>query len=70
MEARVTTAKAVVVLLVCVGLWVARPFAAQDRAALSGTVTDAQGGVLPGVTVTVAGPLPPEVKVVTDAFPR
>ena len=48
MGARVTTAKAVVVLLVCVGLWVARPFAAQDGAALSGTVTDRQGGVLPG----------------------
>jgi Ca-activated chloride channel family protein len=53
MSARVTTAKAVVVLLVCVGLWVATPFAGQDAAALSGTVTDAQGAVLPGVTVTV-----------------
>ena len=66
MGARVTTAKAVVVLLVCVGLWVARPFAAQDRAVLSGTVTDAQGGVLPGATVTVSGPRPPDVTVVTD----
>jgi hypothetical protein len=55
MGARVTTAKAVVVLLVCVGLWVARPFAAQDGAALAGTVTDAQGAVLPGATVTVSG---------------
>jgi len=62
----VTTAKAAVVLLVCVGLWVARPFAAQDSAALWGTVTDGQGGVLPGATVTVSGPRPPEVKVVTD----
>ena len=66
MGSRVTTARAVVVLLVCVGLWVARPFAAQDSAALSGTVTDAQGGVLPGATVTVTGPRPPEVKAVTD----
>ena len=39
MGARVTTAKAVGYYLVCVGLWVARPFAAQDAAALSGTVT-------------------------------
>ena len=66
MGSRVTTAKAVVVLLVCVGLWVARPFAAQTGAALSGTVTDAQGAVLPGVTVTVSGLRPPDVKVVTD----
>jgi Ca-activated chloride channel family protein len=66
MGARVTTAKAAVVLLVCVGLWVARPFAAQDSAALSGTVTDGQGGVLPGATVTVSGRRSPEVKVVTD----
>ena len=66
MGARVTTAKAVVVLLVCVGLWVARPFAAQDGAALSGTVTDAQGGVLPGATVTVTGPRPPERTAVTN----
>jgi len=66
MGARVTTAKAAVVLLVCVGLGVARPFAAQDSAALSGTVTDGQGGVLPGATVTVSGQRSPEVKVVTD----
>ena len=56
MGSRVTTAKAVVVLLVCIGLWVARPFAAQDSAALSGMVTDGQGGVLPGATVTASGP--------------
>ena len=66
MGARVTTAKAAVVLLVCVGLGVARPFAAQDSAALAGTVTDGQGGVLPGATVTVSGQRSPEVKVVTD----
>jgi Ca-activated chloride channel family protein len=66
MGSRVTTAKAVVVLLVCAGLWVARPFAAQDSAALSGTVTDAQGGVLPGATVTVSGPRRAEAKAVTD----
>jgi Ca-activated chloride channel family protein len=67
MGARVTTAKAVVVLLVCVGLWVARPFAAQDSAALSGTVTDAQGAALPGATVTVSGPRPPDVTTTSDA---
>ena len=67
MGARVTTAKAVVVLLVCVGLWVARPFAAQDGAALAGTVTDAQGAVLPGATVTVSGLRDPDVKTTTDA---
>ena len=66
MGARVTTANAVVVLLVCVGLWSARPFAAQDSAALSGTVTDSQGGVLPGATVTVKGPRPPELAAVTN----
>ncbi|MEO5823030.1 MAG: von Willebrand factor type A domain-containing protein [Vicinamibacteraceae bacterium] len=66
MGARLTTAKAAVVLLVCVGLWVARPFAAQDRAALSGTVTDPSGAALPGATVTVKGPRPPDVTVVTN----
>jgi Ca-activated chloride channel homolog len=66
MGARVTTAKAVVVLLVCVGLWSARPFAAQDSAALSGTVTDSQGGVLPGATVTAKGDRAAESKAVTN----
>jgi len=55
MGARVTTAKAVVVLLVCVGLWVPRPFAAQDAAALTGVVTDSTGAALPGVSITVTG---------------
>jgi hypothetical protein len=66
MGARVTTAKAAAVLLVCAGLWVARPFAAQDGAALSGTVVDLQGAALPGATVTVKGPRPPDVSVVTN----
>jgi Ca-activated chloride channel homolog len=66
MGARVTTAKAVVVQLVCVGLAVARPFAAQESAALSGTVTDSQGAVLPGVTVTVKGDWAAESKAVTN----
>jgi Ca-activated chloride channel family protein len=66
MGARVTTAKAVVGLLVCVGLAAARPFAAQESAAVSGTVADAQGAVLPGATVTIAGLRPPDRTAVTD----
>ena len=53
MGARVTTARAVVGLLVCVGLLAETPRGAQDAAALSGTVADPSGAVLPGVTVTV-----------------
>jgi Ca-activated chloride channel homolog len=66
MGARVTTAKAVVVLLVCVGLWVARPFAAQDAAALTGVVTDSTGAALPGVSITVTGDRGPAAKAVTN----
>src|SRR5688572_26739651 len=42
-----------------------RPFAAQESGALSGTVVDLAGGVLPGVTVTVSGPQPPARTAVT-----
>ena len=66
MGARVTTAKAVVVLLVCVGLWVARPFAAQDAAALTGVVTDSTGAALPGVSITVTGDRGPAATAVTN----
>jgi len=64
---RVSMAQAVVGVLLFAGLCTApRPFAAQDAAALSGVVTDAAGGVLPGATVTVSGPRGPEPHVVTD----
>jgi Ca-activated chloride channel homolog len=66
MGARVTTAQAVVGLLICVGLLAARPFAAQESAAVSGTVKDSAGGVLPGATVTVWGPRQTETKAVTN----
>jgi Ca-activated chloride channel family protein len=66
MGARVTTAQAVVGLLICVGLLTARPFAAQESAAVSGTVKDQAGAVLPGVTVTLWGPRQAETKAVTD----
>ena len=66
MGARVTTAKAAVVLLVCVGLWVARPFAAQDAAALTGVVTDSTGAALPGVAITVTGDRGPAATAVTN----
>ncbi len=66
MGARVTTAQAVVGLLICVGLLAARPFAAQESAAVSGTVKDQSGAVLPGVTVTIWGPRQTETKAVTD----
>jgi len=66
MGARVTTAKAAVVLLVCVGLWVPRPFAAQDAAALTGVVTDSTGAALPGVSITVTGDRGPAATAVTN----
>ena len=66
MGARVTTARAVVGLLVCVGLLAETPCAAQDAAALSGTVADPSGAVLPGVTVTVTDPRSAKRTVVTD----
>jgi Ca-activated chloride channel family protein len=66
MGARVTTAQAVVGLLICVGLLAARPFAAQESAAVSGTVKDQAGGVLPGATVTLWGPRQTETKAVTN----
>jgi Ca-activated chloride channel family protein len=65
---RVSMAQAVVGVLLFAGLCTApRPFAAQDGAALSGVVTDSSGAVLPGATVTVSGPRPPDVTAITDA---
>jgi hypothetical protein len=43
-------------LMVAVALLVMPAMAMAQEATLTGTVTDATGGVLPGVTVTVTGP--------------
>jgi Ca-activated chloride channel family protein len=72
MGARVTAAQAAVWGMVCLlfaGLDV-RPMGAQATGALSGVVRDQQGGDLPGVTVTVSGPQPPERTATTDANGR
>jgi Ca-activated chloride channel family protein len=60
-------ALAIGVSLCVLGPAMTGPSAAWEAAALSGVVKDAQGAVLPGVTVTVTGPAPPPIVVTTDA---
>ena len=67
MGARVTMALAIGVSLCVLGSAMSEPSAAWEAAALSGVVKDAQGAVLPGVTVKVTGPAPPPIVVTTDA---
>jgi hypothetical protein len=43
-------------LLVLCAILVSRPSVAQQTGTLSGLVRDAQGGILPGVTITIASP--------------
>ena len=43
-------------LVVFATMLVARPAVAQQTGILSGVVRDAQGGMLPGVTITIASP--------------
>ena len=66
MGAMVTAARAAVAILLCVGLGIGRPSAAQERGVLSGVVPDASGPAVPGATVTVARPGAPGIVVVTD----
>ena len=45
-----------ILLVVLAAMLVARPAVAQQTGILSGVVRDAQGGMLPGVTITIASP--------------
>ena len=61
MRARVSALLILVCLIATLG-------AAQDRGTIAGTITDDQGAVLPGVTVTLSGP--DKRSTVTDAQGR
>jgi hypothetical protein len=55
MDSMVKSVRGVLLVAVMLALAAGTAFA-QSNGSISGKVTDASGGVLPGVTVTVSGP--------------
>src|SRR5262245_45098605 len=50
---RVRSAMRVVVVVAVMGAFITRPVQAQNTGVIEGTITDDQGGVMPGATVTL-----------------